>query len=82
MRSALRSCRGAPAECPWQEVPVSKTDVRVNEEDIQISVKLDMLKAVVQQQSIDMELTESLLTRRKSIFVDHDGVPWRVLLIR
>src|SRR4030042_3547696 len=69
-----RQCvQGCPKDPPGQEVPVSKTDIRVNEEDIQIPMKLEMLKAVVQQQPVDTKLMQGFLTGGKSVLADHDG---------
>jgi hypothetical protein len=54
---------------------VSKTDVRVDEQDVEVSMEGKMLKAIVQQQPFHSKSLKSDPTICKSIFPDEDRHP-------
>ena len=54
---------------------VSKTNVRVDEQDIEVSMEGKMLIAIVQQQPFHAKSFESDPTICKSIFPDEDRDP-------
>jgi hypothetical protein len=52
---------------------VSKTDMGVDQEDVDVSMNRKVLVAIVQQQPLDTESLKSNLSIYKSIFSDQDG---------
>jgi hypothetical protein len=52
---------------------ISKTDLGIDEEDIQISMELKMLIAIIQEHPSNIEPLKSQLPVGKSILSDKDG---------
>jgi len=64
---------GFPQNSPWKKAMVPETDVGIDEQDVQISMELKMLIAIVQEQSTNTESSKCDLTRTVSIFSNENG---------
>ena len=67
--------QGFPQNSSWQKRLVSETNVRVDEQDIEVPVEGEMLVAIVQQQPFRAKLLKSDSTIGKPIFPDEDRDP-------
>jgi hypothetical protein len=60
-------------DAPRKEMLIPKADPRVDEENVQIAMEGEMLKAIVQKKPLNLESLKGDLRADKSIFADEDG---------
>ena len=64
--------QGFPEYASGQKMMISKAERSVNQEYVKISVKLDMLKPIIQEKSADPEPFKTALTVSESILSDEN----------
>ena len=72
MGSAKMS-EGFSQDASWQKMIIAKTDLRIDEQDIQISMELKILITIIEEESANMELLKRHLSIYESIFADKNG---------
>ncbi len=65
--------QGLPENASRQKMMISEADGGVNQKDVKIPVKLNMLKPVIQNKSADPEPLKSVLTVSEAIFSNENG---------
>jgi hypothetical protein len=65
--------QGLPEDASREKMMISKAERGVNQEDVKISVKFDMLEPIIQNKSTDPKSLQSVLTVSESILSDENG---------
>jgi hypothetical protein len=74
MRSA-EMIQGFPENASREKMMISKAERGVNQNDVKISVKCNMLKPIIQDESADREPLQSVLAVPESILSDENRNP-------
>jgi hypothetical protein len=69
---SAKMVQGFPEDASGQKMMISKAERGVDQNDIEISVKLDVLEPVIQKKSTDPESLKSVLPVSESVLSDEN----------